>query len=93
MFGGMKMHVKGMNTVGMICTIFLLYFREQIVSEHQLENMYLEKVVFSMEKHYTDLDNEARRDYESTRNQIKKQVLVSLCLRLFICQMLLSKAT
>ncbi len=87
------MHVKGMNTVGMIYTIFLLYFREQIVSEHQLENMYLEKVVFSMEKHYTDLDNEARRDYESTRNQIKKQVLVSLCLRLFICQMLLSKAT
>ncbi len=89
MFGGMKMEwwngmVKGMNKVSIICTIFLLYFREQIVSEHQQESMYLEKVVFSMEKHYTDLDNEARRDYESTRNQIKKQVLVSLCLCLFI---------
>uniref|UniRef100_A0A671RRW7 Dynein regulatory complex subunit 2 n=1 Tax=Sinocyclocheilus anshuiensis TaxID=1608454 RepID=A0A671RRW7_9TELE len=47
--------------------------REQILSEHQQESMYLEKVMFSTEKHYTDLDNEARRDYESTRNQIKKQ--------------------
>ncbi|XP_059426238.1 dynein regulatory complex subunit 2 isoform X1 [Carassius carassius] len=47
--------------------------REQILSEHQQESMYLEKVMFSLEKHYADLDNEARRDYESTRNQIKKQ--------------------
>uniref|UniRef100_A0A8C2DL67 Dynein regulatory complex subunit 2 n=1 Tax=Cyprinus carpio TaxID=7962 RepID=A0A8C2DL67_CYPCA len=47
--------------------------REQILSAHQQESMYLEKVMFSMEKHYADLDNEARRDYESTRNQIKKQ--------------------
>uniref|UniRef100_A0A671PT84 Dynein regulatory complex subunit 2 n=1 Tax=Sinocyclocheilus anshuiensis TaxID=1608454 RepID=A0A671PT84_9TELE len=47
--------------------------REQILSQHQQESMYLEKVMFSMEKHYADLDNEARRDYQSTRNQIKKQ--------------------
>uniref|UniRef100_A0A8C1TL00 Coiled-coil domain containing 65 n=1 Tax=Cyprinus carpio TaxID=7962 RepID=A0A8C1TL00_CYPCA len=45
----------------------------QILSKHQQESVYLEKVMFSMEKHYTYLDSEARRDYQSTRNQIKKQ--------------------
>ncbi|XP_051754136.1 dynein regulatory complex subunit 2 [Ctenopharyngodon idella] len=47
--------------------------REQILSQHQKESMNLENVMFSMEKHYADLDNEARRDYESTGNQITKQ--------------------
>ncbi|XP_067314712.1 dynein regulatory complex subunit 2 [Pseudorasbora parva] len=47
--------------------------REQILSQHQQESMNLENVKFSMEKHYADLDSEARRDYESTGNQIKKQ--------------------
>ncbi|KAK7154857.1 hypothetical protein R3I93_009718 [Phoxinus phoxinus] len=47
--------------------------REQILSQHQQENVNLENVMFSMEKHYADIDNEARRDYESNGNQIKKQ--------------------
>lgn len=79
------MHCKGMNQVSFICIILLLYFRKQILSQHQQESVYLEKVMFSMEKHYTHLDSEARRDYQSTRNQIKKQVLISLCIHLFRC--------
>ncbi|XP_056123011.1 dynein regulatory complex subunit 2 isoform X1 [Rhinichthys klamathensis goyatoka] len=47
--------------------------REQILSQHQQESVDLENVMFSMEKHYADIDNEARRDYESNGNQIKKQ--------------------
>ncbi|NP_001002603.1 dynein regulatory complex subunit 2 [Danio rerio] len=47
--------------------------REQILSQHQQECVDLDNVMFSMEKHYSDLDGEAKRDYQSTRNQIKKR--------------------
>lgn len=76
------MHCKGMNQVSFICIILLLYFRKQILSQHQQESVYLEKVMFSMEKHYTDLDS---------RNQIKKTG-TDFIMYTFI-QMLLSKAT
>ncbi|TRY93751.1 hypothetical protein DNTS_011684 [Danionella cerebrum] len=47
--------------------------REQILSQHQQESVYLEKVRSSMEQCYSDLDSKARLDYNSTREQIKKQ--------------------
>ncbi|KAG1942234.1 dynein regulatory complex subunit 2 isoform X2 [Pimephales promelas] len=47
--------------------------REQILSQHQQESENLEIVMFSMEKHYADIENKARRDYESNGKQIKKQ--------------------
>ncbi|XDV36389.1 hypothetical protein PO909_006178, partial [Leuciscus waleckii] len=47
--------------------------REQILSQHQQESVNLENVMLSMEKNYADIDSEARRDYESNCNQIKKQ--------------------
>lgn len=85
------MHCEGLSQCSIICMIFLLNSREQILSQHQQESVNLENVMFSMEKHYADIDNEARRDYESNGNQIKKQVRILLCLYLFIWQMLLSK--
>ncbi|XP_056122008.1 dynein regulatory complex subunit 2-like [Rhinichthys klamathensis goyatoka] len=47
--------------------------REQILSQHQQESVDLENVMFHMEKHYADIDNEARRDYEVNVHQIKQQ--------------------
>ncbi|XP_051985716.1 dynein regulatory complex subunit 2 [Xyrauchen texanus] len=47
--------------------------RDQILSQQQQESTYLENVMFSMEQSYADLDSEARRDYQTTSNQIKKQ--------------------
>ncbi|XP_056122009.1 dynein regulatory complex subunit 2-like [Rhinichthys klamathensis goyatoka] len=47
--------------------------REQIISQHQQESVDLENEMFHMEKHYADLDDEARRDYEVNVHQIKQQ--------------------
>lgn len=55
----------------------LVHFRDEILSQHQQENMCLENMMFSMEKQYADLDSEAKRDYHSTRNQIQNQVMIS----------------
>ncbi|XP_067092646.1 dynein regulatory complex subunit 2 [Osmerus mordax] len=47
--------------------------RENILSQHQQEFAYLEDVIFAMEQHYTEVDNEARQDYHSTRDVIKNR--------------------
>lgn len=63
-----------------VCSVF---FREQVLSQHQQENMCLENMMFSMENQYADHVSEENRDYHSTRNQIKKQVMSSLGLDIF----------
>ncbi|XP_039518716.1 dynein regulatory complex subunit 2-like isoform X2 [Pimephales promelas] len=47
--------------------------RELILSEQLQEIVNLEKAIFSMEKHYAEIEDEARRDYKSSREQIKKK--------------------
>ncbi|XP_056606158.1 dynein regulatory complex subunit 2 [Triplophysa dalaica] len=47
--------------------------RDQVLSQHQQENMCLENMMFSMENQYANHVSEENRDYQSTRNQIIKQ--------------------
>ncbi len=67
------MHDKGMNTGWH--DLYYISFIFQEANRFRApagEYVFGEGGVFHG-KAYTDLDNEARRDYESTRNQIKKQ--------------------
>lgn len=51
---------------------------------HQKEIKYLEDVMFAMEQHYSEIDIEAKEDYQSTRDDIKKRVLLFLFLHVYI---------
>jgi len=91
--GDMKMHCEGLSQCSNICVLFLFISRKLIVSQCEQQSAYLKDVMFSIRKHYAKIGAEARRDYEDICKQIKKKVLVLLCLYLFIWQMLLSKMT
>ncbi|KAL2091084.1 hypothetical protein ACEWY4_013347 [Coilia grayii] len=48
-------------------------FRVHLLSKHQQDTAYLADVTFSMEQHYVELENEAKQDYQSTRDDIKNR--------------------
>ncbi|XP_062853478.1 dynein regulatory complex subunit 2 [Trichomycterus rosablanca] len=45
----------------------------EVLMHHQKEMKYLEDVMFAMEQHYAEIDIEAKQDYQSTRDDIKKR--------------------
>ncbi|KAI4902996.1 hypothetical protein NFI96_012023 [Prochilodus magdalenae] len=47
--------------------------RQQILTQHQEDSAYLEDVNFALEQHYTEIESEARQDYQSTRDDIKNR--------------------
>ncbi|XP_062386488.1 dynein regulatory complex subunit 2-like [Sardina pilchardus] len=47
--------------------------REHLGSQHQQDTAYLADVTFAMEQHYAELDNEAKQDYQSMRDDIKNR--------------------
>ncbi|XP_039512398.1 dynein regulatory complex subunit 2-like isoform X3 [Pimephales promelas] len=47
--------------------------RELILSQQLQEIVNLEKAIFSMEKHNAEIEDEARRGYKSSREQIKRK--------------------
>lgn len=56
----------------MKCYVFL---SEQISKQSQKETEYLEAATFALEQRYAGIDSKARQDYQSTRDDIKNQVL------------------
>ncbi|TVK90489.1 Coiled-coil domain-containing protein 65 [Bagarius yarrelli] len=47
--------------------------REQILKHHQQDTEYLEAVTFALEQRYSGIYNEARQDYQSSRDDILNQ--------------------
>ncbi|XP_063071277.1 dynein regulatory complex subunit 2 [Engraulis encrasicolus] len=47
--------------------------REHLLSKHQQDSAYMADVTFAMEQHYIELENEAKQDYQSMRDDIKNR--------------------
>ncbi|KAI5109153.1 coiled-coil domain-containing protein 65 [Silurus meridionalis] len=47
--------------------------REHILNQHQQDIEYLEAGTFAIEQHYTEIESEARQDYQSSRDDIKNR--------------------
>ncbi|KPP68532.1 hypothetical protein Z043_112785 [Scleropages formosus] len=47
--------------------------RELIMSQHQEDCAYLEDVSFAVEQYYNEVDNEAKQDFQNTRDDIKNR--------------------
>lgn len=52
-----------------------LFFREQILKQHQQKTEYLQAATFALDQHYAGIDSEAQQEYQSTRDDIKNQVV------------------
>jgi len=54
---------------------FLFVFRMKIVSQQRREMHDIQDIMFAMEEEWNELENEAKQDFQSLRDEIKNKVL------------------
>ena len=62
------------NLLLMFLFLFLL-FRMKIVSQQRREMHDIQDIMFAMEEEWNELENEAKQDFQSLRDEIKNKVL------------------
>lgn len=56
---------------------YLVIFRMKIVSQHRKEMHDIQDIMFAMEEEWNELENDAKQDFQSLRDEIKNKVTVS----------------
>ena len=55
----------------------------KIVSQHRREMHDIQDIMFAMEEEWNELENEAKQDFQSLRDEIKNKVNITLFVILF----------
>lgn len=66
-----------MFDVVQIFKLYLVIFRMKIVSQHRKEMHDIQDIMFAMEEEWNELENDAKQDFQSLRDEIKNKVTVS----------------